>query len=127
MNTCNNETKRAAMQAYIDRMNAADLAGVVALYADDATIEDPVGGGKIITGRAAIEEFYQGSMQTKAQLKLSAPIRTSHGDSAAMAFEVTLDWGGLMTISVIDVMTFNAQGEFTSMRAYWGPEDMRKH
>ena len=44
-----------------------------------------------------------------------------------MAFEVTLDWGGLMTISVIDVMTFNAQGQFTSMRAYWGPEDMRKH
>jgi hypothetical protein len=24
-------------------------------------------------------------------------------------------------------MTFNAQGQFTSMRAYWGPEDMRKH
>ncbi len=124
---CSNDTKRAAMQAYIDRMNAGDLAGVVALYAADATIEDPVGSGKIVTGKVAIEEFYAGSMQTQAQLKLSAPIRTSHSDSAAMAFEVTLNWGGLMTINVIDVMTFNAQGEFTSMRAYWGPEDMRKH
>ena len=124
---CSNDTKRAAMQAYIDRMNAGDLAGVVALYAADATIEDPVGSGKIVSGKAAIEEFYKGSMQTQALLKLNAPIRTSHSDSAAMAFEVTLNWGGLMTISVIDVMTFNAQGEFTSMRAYWGPEDMRKH
>ena len=124
---CSNDTKRAAMQAYIDRMNAGDLAGVVALYAADATIEDPVGSGKIVSGKAAIEEFYKGSMQTQAQLKLNTPIRTSHSDSAAMAFEVTLNWGGLMTISVIDVMTFNAQGEFTSMRAYWGPEDMRKH
>ena len=124
---CSNDTKRAAMQAYIDRMNAGDLAGVVALYAAEATIEDPVGSGKIVSGKAAIEEFYKGSMQTQAQLKLNAPIRTSHSDSAAMAFEVTLNWGGLMTISVIDVMTFNAQGEFTSMRAYWGPEDMRKH
>ena len=124
---CSNDTKRAAMQAYIDRMNAGDLAGVVALYAADATIEDPVGSGKVVSGKAAIEEFYKGSMQTQAQLKLSAPIRTSHSDSAAMAFEVTLNWGGLMTISVIDIMTFNAQGQFTTMRAYWGPEDMRKH
>ena len=115
------------MQAYIDRMNAGDLAGVVALYADDATIEDPVGSGKVVTGKEAITAFYAGSMKTKAQLKLSAPIRTSHSDSAAMAFEVTLDWGGLMSISVIDVMTFNAAGQFTTMRAYWGPEDMRKH
>ena len=125
--TCSNDMKRAGMQAYIDTMNAGDLAGVIKLYAPDATVEDPVGSGKIVSGKAAIEEFYKGSMQTQAQLKLSAPIRTSHSDSAAMAFEVTLNWGGLMTISVIDVMTFNAQGEFTSMRAYWGPEDMRKH
>ncbi|MFI0545702.1 MAG: steroid Delta-isomerase [Brachymonas sp.] len=127
MPSCSNENKRLAMQAYIDRMNAGDLAGVVALYADDATIEDPVGSSKLITGKAEITEFYTTSMQTKAQLKLSAPIRTSHSDSAAMAFEVTLDWGGLMSISVIDVMTFNAAGQFTTMRAYWGPEDMRKH
>ncbi len=122
----NNEAKRAAMQAYIDRMNAGDLEGIVALYADNATIEDPVGGGKTIEGRAAIREFYTGSLQTKAQLKLVAPIRTSHSDSAAMAFEVSLDWGGPMTIRVIDVMTFNEAGEFTTMRAYWGPEDMIK-
>lgn len=122
--SADNNTKRAAMQAYIDRMNAADLEGIVALYAEDATIEDPVGGGKLISGKAAIREFYTGSLQTKAQLKLVSPIRTSHGDSAAMAFEVSLDWGGPVTIRVIDVMSFNAQGEFTSMRAYWGPEDM---
>ena len=56
--TCSNESKRAAMQAYIDTMNAGDLAGVVKLYAPDATVEDPVGSGKILRGHAEIEAFY---------------------------------------------------------------------
>ena len=124
--TCSNETKRAAMQAYIDTMNAGDLAGVVKLYAPDATVEDPVGSGKILRGHAEIEAFYTTSMQAEPKLHLNVPIRTSHGDSAAMAFEVKLNWGGkAVNIRVIDVMTFNAAGQFTSMKAYWGPEDMQ--
>ena len=64
-------------------------------------------------------------MTTGARLKLAAPIRASHGDSAAMAFEVrlTLDQGPML-IRVIDVMTFNDEGKFASMKAYWGPGDM---
>ena len=34
---------REALQRYIDAINARDTEAVVALYADDATIEDPVG------------------------------------------------------------------------------------
>ena len=124
--TCSNDMKRAGMQAYIDTMNAGDLAGVIKLYAPDATVEDPVGSGKILRGLAEIEAFYATSMQAEPKLHLNAPIRTSHGDSAAMAFEVKLNWGGkAVNIRVIDVMTFNAAGQFTSMKAYWGPEDMQ--
>ena len=117
---------KQAMQAYIDRFNQDDLEGVVGLYADDATVEDPVG-SPVKAGKAAIRDFYKYAMTTGARLALAAPIRASHGDSAAMAFDVKLEYqGSRMTIRVIDVMSFDAAGKFKSMRAYWGPSDMEK-
>lgn len=117
---------KQAMQAYIDLYNQDDLEGVVGLYADDATVEDPVG-TPVKSGKAAIRDFYKFAMTTGARLSLVAPIRGSHGNSAAMPFDVTLNYqGSRMVIRVIDVMTFDAAGKFTSMRAYWGPGDMQK-
>lgn len=118
------QTMRQAMQAYIDNFNRVDTAGVVDLYADDATVEDPVG-SPVKSGKAAIADFYKYAMSTGAKLALAAPIRASHGNSAAMAFDVELNMPqGRAIIRVIDVMTFNDAGKFTSMRAYWGKEDM---
>lgn len=117
---------KQAMQAYIDLYNKDDLEGVCGLYADDATVEDPVG-TPVKDGKAAIREFYKYAMTTGARLSLAAPIRGSHGNSAAMAFDVKLNYQGAnMVIRVIDVMTFDGQGKFKSMRAYWGPSDMVK-
>jgi steroid Delta-isomerase len=117
---------KQAMQAYIDRYNQDDLEGVVGLYADDATVEDPVG-TPVKSGKAAIRDFYKYAMTTGARLSLAAPIRASHGNAAAMAFDVKLSYqGAQMVINVIDVMTFDEQSRFKSMRAYWGPSDMKK-
>lgn len=122
----NEQQMKQGMQAYIDRYNQDDLEGVVSLYADDATVEDPVGTPPKV-GKAAIREFYKFAMTTGARLTLAAPIRGSHGNAAAMAFDVNLNYqGARMVIRVIDVMTFDAAGKFTSMRAYWGPSDMVK-
>jgi steroid delta-isomerase len=115
---------RDALQAYVDALNARDTEAVVALYADDATLEDPVG-AEPLRGRAAIAEFYGRVVPYGLKVRMVAPVRGSHGHSAAMAFEVeapTPD-GGLCLIRVIDVMTFNAQGKFSSMRAFWAPDD----
>ena len=117
-----------AMQAYIDAFNRVDPDGIVNLYADDATVEDPVGTPPKV-GRKAIAEFYAYAIKSGAKLKLAAPIRGSHGNSAAMAFDVELnmpqgDKTARAVIRVIDVMTFNEEGKFTSMRAFWGPGDM---
>ncbi|WP_028080174.1 steroid Delta-isomerase [Solimonas soli] len=115
---------KEAMQAYIDGFNRADAGAVVALYADDAIVEDPVG-SKPKQGRAEIARFYQMSIATGAKLKLAAPIRGSHGNAAAMAFDVELKMPeGQALIRVIDVMTFDDAGKFSSMRAYWAPGDM---
>ena len=115
---------KAAMQAYIDLFNQGDHAGIAALYADDATVEDPVG-SPLKNGKAEVAAFYQMAVKTGAKLKLAAPIRASHGNSAAMAFDVQLNMPvGEAIIQVIDVMTFADDGRFSSMRAFWGKSDM---
>lgn len=116
---------RKAMQAYIDAFNVGDLAAIVALYADDACVTDPFGTAPK-TGKQEIQAFYAAALELGAQLRLSVPIRASHGNAAAMAFEVTVNMPqGPTVIHVIDVMTFNDAGKFTSMTAYWGPADMQ--
>lgn len=115
---------KQTMQAYIDLFNRADCDGIAALYADDATVEDPIG-SPIKHGRAEIAAFYEAAVQTKAQLKLAAPIRASSAGEAAMAFDVELDApNGHSVIHVIDTMRFDADGRVAAMRAYWGPGDM---
>lgn len=112
-------TMKAALQTYLDHFNAGDLDALAGLFADDATVEDPVG-APAHHGKAAIRAFYQDAMKNGATLSLSAPIRGSHGNAAAMAFEAKV---GPLTIRIVDVMTFDEAGKITSMKAYFGPED----
>ncbi len=118
------EKMRAAMQEYIDAFNRVDVEAIIGLYADDATVEDPVG-TEPKRGIDQIADFYRMAIKTGARLKLVAPIRASHGTAAAMAFDVHLKMeSGPAVIQVIDVMEFNDDGKFTSMKAYWGAGDL---
>jgi steroid delta-isomerase len=118
------QAMKQALQAYIDAFNHVDPEAIIALYADNATVEDPVG-SEVKVGKQKIAEFYRMAIATGAKLKLAAPIRASHGNSAAMAFDVKLNMPqGHAVIRVIDVMSFDEHGKFASMRAYWGPSDM---
>ncbi|MWA00164.1 steroid delta-isomerase [Actinomadura sp. LD22] len=114
------EQMKRTLQAYVDGFNSGDPAAVTGLFADDAVVVDPVGNPPM-EGRAAIEEFYGNAVSAGAKLSLDAPIRGSHGDTAAMAF--TIDVPG-MRIRVIDVMTFGADGKIVRMEAHWGPDDV---
>ncbi len=117
-------TMKAAMQAYVDHFNRSDAAALADLFADDATVEDPVG-SPVKRGKAEIAAFYKMAVATGARLELAAPVRASHGNAAAMAFNVRLNMPeGKAHIQVIDVMTFDDAGKFASMRAYWGKSDM---
>jgi steroid Delta-isomerase len=116
------EVMKAAMQAYIDTFNRGSAEAVAALYTEGATLEDPVG-SPLKRGRAEILSFYTHSIATGAKLSLDGPIRGSHGNSAAMAFSAKI---GSLTVRVIDVMTFDEAGKFTSMRAFFGPGDLQQ-
>jgi len=114
---------KAALQAYIDGFNADDPDAIMALFADGAVIEDPV--GSPLKSRAAFEAFIRQGVKFGARLSLAAPIRGSHGNHAAMVFIVTFVQDGVRyTTNSTDVMTFDAAGKIVRMDGFWGPGDV---
>ena len=113
-----------AVEAYIAAYGRGDLEGVVAVFADNATAEDPVGSPPLV-GKAAIRDFMAVGISMGAQLTLEGPIRCA-GDYAAFPFVVTLDIEGQATrIEVIDIFRFDDDGKVMEMRAFFGPENMK--
>ena len=118
---------KAAMQQYIDGFNHKDSKLLISLFADQAKIEDPVGGGKIVEGKTAITSFYEMAVTMVDKLILAAPIRGSHANFAAMAFKILMKMDGQdVQINCIDVMEFDKSGKIIDMKAFHGPGDMIK-
>lgn len=113
----------AAVHEYVAAFDAGSAERVAALYALDATVEDPVGAPKHV-GRDAVLAFYQQSMATGAKLELLGPVRVV-ADYAVFPFAVHLHWEGSdKRIDVIDTFRFNEANEVIEMRAFWGPDNM---
>lgn len=114
------EQIQQTMARYVELVDAGDIDAIVALYATDAVVEDPVGKPAYV-GIAAIARFYrEGLGQTDAAASLTGPVRATLNGCGAMAFRVDLNWGGQpCSIQVIDVMEFDAEGKIRSMKAYW--------
>ncbi len=107
---------------YLEAVASGDAAAVAALYAEDGTLEDPVGTPPR-AGRAAITEFYGGLAGADITTELLT-LRVA-GDTAAFHFRVVTKAGEQSyTVEPIDVMTFNDAGEIATMRAVWAPADM---
>ena len=109
-----------AVNTYITAFENEDLDAIMGIYADDCSVEDPVG-SPVKQGRAAVQEFYEGAIKMKVKLQLEGQIRIA-GNEAAFAFSGEVDTGdGIMTFNPIDLMVFNDEGKVTSMRAFFGP------
>ncbi|MEV4999908.1 nuclear transport factor 2 family protein [Nocardioides sp. LML1-1-1.1] len=116
------ETILETIQQYVDLVATGASADVVALYADGATVEDPVG-TEVRRTREEIAEFY-GALDGLEQSARLLHVRVA-GNEAAFAFELVTKAGDqTYTLSPIDVMTFDDDGRITSMRAFWSGEDM---
>ncbi|MFD2470360.1 nuclear transport factor 2 family protein [Amycolatopsis silviterrae] len=111
-----------AVAEYARRLKAGDPARIAALYAEDATVEDPAGSA-VRKGREAIAAFYA----ELDGLALTAELLTvrASGDTAAFHLRVVTTTDEFVSsIEPIDVMTFDEQGRITSMRAIWSPADV---
>jgi steroid Delta-isomerase len=116
------EEKKQVVERYIALVSSGDVEGIVSLYAEDATLEDPVG-SSAIRGHDAIRAFYARATKMGIHLEPTGPVRLA-GHEAAFPFRVTTVGGPKMTIDVIDVFRFDDTGKIVEMRAYWGRENM---
>jgi steroid delta-isomerase len=113
---------RQVVDDYIRLVGSGTADEIVALYAADATVEDPVG-VDVRTGHAAIREFYSSLEGLEKETRLIAA-RIAGGE-VVFHFEIITKAGErTYTLSPIDAMTFDDSGLITTMRAFWGDTDM---
>lgn len=116
------ERIRAVVEQYVELVGRGAADEIVALYADGASVEDPVG-SEPLTTREQIRDFYAGLAGLESSTRLfEARIC---GNEAAFHFEVATRAGDASyTVAPFDVMTFDERGRITSMRAFWSAVDM---
>ncbi len=108
---------------YLELVSTGTADDIAELYADDATLEDPVGGGEVHIGRQSINGFYK--VMEGAQRKAELVTLRVGGHEAAFVFALTVTIGdSSMLIEPIETMSFDDAGNITSMKAYWGPDNV---
>ncbi len=115
------EHMRDVLARYVDCLSRGDSDGILALYAKDAVVEDPVGSPPL--RGAAIAEMYRNAAG-KVRLELDGRVRVAANSAAAPMIGRPVGMPG-MVVEIVDVMTFDDEGKITSMRAYWSPDTIR--
>ncbi len=110
---------RKTIGRYIEFMNASDSDSVAELYAENATLEDPIG-TEPLHGREAIRKFYAAAVGN-VTLELTGSPRVAAGQ---VAFPMRARIGSDI-LEIIDVMVFNDDSQIASMRAFWSTEDFQ--
>lgn len=125
----NNDTTKIkhyekSVDSYLRGLNEKNLEEILSLYADNATVEDPVG-SDILSGIKALRKFYGGAVTIDLKLTRTGPVRVA-GMEAAFPFQLQMLVNGiLMQTDIIDVFRFNEAGKIVSMRAFWGPSNQK--
>jgi steroid delta-isomerase len=124
------EQIRAVVEQYVAHFSAGDRAGWLALWAEDATMEDPVG-TPLKTGHDEIGAFFEQSMTMADSLRLvlTGPVCIAAGE-VAFGMQARPTMGGTeFCVDIVDVMQFSDGPDGTpriqTMRAFWDPATMR--
>jgi len=104
-----------------------DREGWLALFADDAVVEDPVGPsfvdpeGKGQRGIAAISAFYDNVVSQSESLKFTIRQSIECGDEVANIGEIriTLPGNQVGTVQIANIYKVNAEGKLVSLRSFW--------
>ena len=94
------EQNTATVNRYLELLAKANADDIAALYADDATVEDPVG-GDVHIGRQAIRGFYSNVPGTGNETEVLT--LRALGSEVAFFWRLTVDLGegGKMAIDII--------------------------
>ena len=110
------------IERYVDLVGKGTADEILELYAEGATVEDPVG-SEVRTTRESIREFYAAIEPLEQESRLVSA-RIAEGQAAFLFELVTRVGDQTYTLAPIDVMTFDDDGRITTMRAFWSNADM---
>jgi steroid delta-isomerase len=116
----NVEELAAVVRSYIELIGQGTSEQVSALFADDAVMENPVG-GDVYRGMEEIRSAFH-AMMDGADSQVELISLNVAGGEAAVHMQVRRTNG--QCIDVIDVMTFSDGAKIASLRAYWGPSNI---
>ena len=121
--TGHDDTIRRTVHAYLDSYEAGDIDARLALFAEDATFEDPVG-TETISGRGGLKAFWAAGAQFKIRMDLE--MISVNGSEAAILFVATLrdSQGDMVKLRVIETLVIDQQGRISRMRAYFDQESI---
>ena len=113
---------RATVDKYLELVASGTAEQITDLYADDATVEDPVGTDPHV-GREGVLAFYKVIEPFKRSTELVS--FKAAGNVAVFEFHI-VTYFDTMTIELnpVDIMEFGGDGLVTRMRALWGKDDM---
>ena len=106
---------------------AKDRDGWLALFADDAVVEDP-GGPSFIApdgtgqrGKEAITAFYDNVISQSESIKFTIRQSLECGDEVANIGEITITLPGnqVAVAPMVNIYKVNAQGKLASLRSFW--------
>ncbi len=113
-----------AINQYVELLANGTAEAIAELFSDDGTVEDPIG-GEVHRGHDAILRMYTPLESLARKSELVSMFVTSN--EAAFQMNVMLDSGGHRVLfNSVDVMVFDDDAKITSMRAYWGPENVQQ-
>ncbi|GAB3103884.1 SnoaL-like domain-containing protein [Aestuariicella hydrocarbonica] len=112
------------VDTYMRCLSEGDLEGIMALYADDATVEDPVGSG-VLAGKAAIREFYGHTVAMDITAERTGAVRCAANEMVFpfLVHARTADMA--ITYEIIDHFVVDGEGRVVSMRAFWSEANIR--
>ncbi|MGB7051205.1 MAG: nuclear transport factor 2 family protein [Acidimicrobiales bacterium] len=124
---------RALGQASMAAVAAGDREGWLALFADDAVVEDPIGPspfdpeGKGHRGRAAIAAFYDSVIAPNESVVFTINQSFLCGEELANVgvIRITLAGGGAVEVDGVYTYRRSPDGRIAALRAYWEPGAVR--
>ena len=123
----NAEDIHKVYEQYAAAWSRLDIDGVLALFAPDAVVHDPVD-GPALEGVDAIREYFSRGLGFVRAVRLIGPVRVSRDcRHAAACIEIEEDLGdrGIKVLEAIDVWSFDDDGRIATMNAYFGPTNLR--
>jgi len=125
---------RDASLRSMEAVETGDRSGWLALFADDAVVEDPIGPSPFDTngtghhGREAIAAFYDNVIAPNESVRFT--IERSHAAGSEVANVGTIsttlpDGGGTVHTDLVATYRIGDDGRVVALRAYWSLDEMR--